>query len=237
MVSSDLTSLHALIIGAQRKKGSTLVVGVTGGVAAGKSTFSSSLATELTNTTDLRCAVVSSDGFLYPNSVLADRGLADRKGFPDSYDVAAIEQFLSDAHAGRPTALPVYDHHTYDIVDAFTEIPPVDIVVFEGVNALQFSSRLDLGVYLHVDEPVMREWFVQRTIAFREAARTDYSPFFDPWLDVPEDLFLTMVVGAWESVNLPNLIHHIEPTKSLADVVVEWDADHVVRTVTLLELP
>ena len=114
---------------------------------------------------------------------------------------------------------------------------PVDVLLFEGVNTFQFDELIDMSVYLHADEPVMRAWFIERTRALRDAARVEYSPFFDPWIDVPEDLFLAMVNGAWESVNLPNLIDNIEPCRRLAEVVIEWEADHSIRDIIIRERP
>lgn len=235
MAGANFDPVLSLIIGAHATKGSTALVGVTGGVAVGKSTFSSAIADLLSENTGLEVAVIASDGFLHSNAVLAERGLADRKGFPESYDTAAISAFLGDARSALPTSVPVYDHHTYDIVDAVVEVPAVDVLIFEGVNALQFREEFDISIYLHADEPVMREWFIQRTIKFRDAARTTYSPFFDPWVDVPDELFLEMVNVAWESVNLPNLIDYIEPTRPLAHAVIEWEADHEVRSIVIQE--
>ncbi|MBJ7308539.1 MAG: type I pantothenate kinase, partial [Acidimicrobiia bacterium] len=213
MSPPDLDPILSLIIGAHAIKGSTVIVGVTGGVAVGKSTFSNAIATLLSEDTGLDVAVIASDGFLYPNSVLAEQGLSDRKGFPDSYDVAAIAAFLAEVRAGKPSSVPVYDHHTYDIIDEVVEVGRVDVLIFEGVNALQFHDAFDVSIYLHADEPIMREWFIQRTIKFRDAARIEYSPFFDPWINVPDELFLEMANGAWDLVNLPNLVDHIEPTR------------------------
>ncbi|MSX95521.1 MAG: type I pantothenate kinase, partial [Actinobacteria bacterium] len=138
MSPPDLDPILSLIIGAQAIKGSPVVVGVTGGVAVGKSTFSKALATLLSEDTGLEVAAITSDGFLYPNAVLAERGLTDRKGFPESYDVAAIATFLADVRAGKPASVPVYDHHIYDIIDGHMKVAALDVLIFEGVNALQF---------------------------------------------------------------------------------------------------
>ena len=231
----DLDPILSFIIAAHTAKSSTLVVGVTGGVAVGKSTFSDDLARLLNLETGLTVVVVASDGFLHRNSVLEEMGISDRKGFPESYDARAIEQFLTDVRSGSPAFVPVYDHHTYDVTNTVIELATADMVLFEGVNALQFAEHLDIGLYLHADEPVMRAWFVERTRGLREAARSEYSPFFDPWLDVPDDVFLAMVNGAWEMVNLPNLVDHIEPTQTLAHAVIEWEADHGIRVITFRE--
>ena len=61
------------------------LIGVTGGVAAGKSTFAAALADELGSV-----PVVATDGFLFTNNELAARGLTARKGFPESYDAASL---------------------------------------------------------------------------------------------------------------------------------------------------
>ena len=45
--------------------------------------------------------LVTTDGFLLPNSVLQEQGLMERKGFPESYDSAELLRFLSDIKAGR----------------------------------------------------------------------------------------------------------------------------------------
>ena len=235
MAAPNLDTVLSLIIEAHAIKGSTVVIGVTGGVAVGKSTFSSTIATLLSEDTGLDVAVIASDGFLHSNAALAEKGLADRKEFPESYDTAAITTFLDDVRSSKPVSVSVYDHHTYDIIDEVVEVPAVDVLIFEGVNALQFHDQFDVSLYLHADEPVMREWFIQRTSTLRDAARTDYSPFFDPWTDVPEDLFLEMVNGAWDLVNLPNLLDHIEPTRPLAHAVIEWEADHSIRCIIIQE--
>ncbi|CAB4372520.1 unannotated protein [freshwater metagenome] len=235
MSPPDLDPILSLIIGAQAIKGSPVVVGVTGGVAVGKSTFSKALATLLSEDTGLEVAAITSDGFLYPNAVLAERGLTDRKGFPESYDVAAIATFLADVRAGKPASVPVYDHHIYDIIDGHMKVAALDVLIFEGVNALQFHDEFDVSIYLDAEEPIMREWFIQRTIKFRDAARIEYSPFFDPWINVADELFLEMANSAWDLVNLPNLVDNIEPNRPLAHAVIEWEADHTIRSITIRE--
>ncbi|CAB5077337.1 MAG: type I pantothenate kinase [Actinobacteria bacterium] len=235
MSPPDLDPILSLIIGAQAIKGSPVVVGVTGGVAVGKSTFSKALATLLSEDTGLEVAAITSDGFLYPNAVLAERGLTDRKGFPESYDVAAIATFLADVRAGKPASVPVYDHHIYDIIDGHMKVAALDVLIFEGVNALQFHDEFDVSIYLDAEEPIMREWFIQRTIKFRDAARIEYSPFFDSWINVADELFLEMANSAWDLVNLPNLVDNIEPNRPLAHAVIEWEADHTIRSITIRE--
>ncbi|MDR2083072.1 MAG: dephospho-CoA kinase [Candidatus Ancillula trichonymphae] len=75
-------------------------IGITGSVATGKSTIAADMAKKL------NCSVVSTDSFLYPNSELVTRGLQDKKGFPESYDVEALCSFLHNLADGLPQKAP-----------------------------------------------------------------------------------------------------------------------------------
>ena len=208
-----------------------MVIGLAGGVAAGKSTIADEVARLLETDHGLTVAVVSTDGFLFPNATLAAMGILDRKGFPESYDRDAMHAFLDAVRAGESTTVPVYDHHTYDIVDAVTTVEVVDVVVLEGVNALRLADRFDLALYLHAEEPDLREWFTVRAFGFRDAAHTTPSPFFSPWVDATDEEFRAMATAAWELVNRPNLVECIEPTRAIADMVVVKAGDHTILSV------
>jgi type I pantothenate kinase len=60
---------------------------------------------------------VTTDGFLYPQKDLDARGLAERKGFPESYQVRQLVRFMADVKSGlQEVEAPVYSHLAYDIV-------------------------------------------------------------------------------------------------------------------------
>src|SRR4030095_17211334 len=82
---------------------------------------------------------VTTDGFLLPTRVLEERGLMQRKGFPESYDVRALLAFVRALKAGQDRVTsPVYSHLVYDIVPgAEIAIEQPDIAIVEGLNALQ----------------------------------------------------------------------------------------------------
>lgn len=231
MTPNGLEPVVAAIVARHRASGRTTIVGLAGGVAAGKSTIANGIGRAVADDHDLTVAVVSTDGFLFPNSRLASMGIGERKGFPESYDTDAVHRFLDAVLAGTTTTVPVYDHHSYDIVDAVTTVDPADVVVLEGVNALGFRDRLDLSIYLHADEPHLQAWFTARAFDLRDAARTEYSPFFDRWVDASDDDFRGMTVVAWELVNRPNLVEHIEPHRAAADIVIVKSADHTIESV------
>src|SRR5215212_4836506 len=116
------------------------VVGIAGSVAAGKSTVAQVLRALISRWPGRpEVGLVSTDGFLYPNRVLRARGLMDRKGFPESYDVPLLLRFLSDIKSGRDrVSAPIHSHLTYDILPDRTQmIGRPDVLVVEGLNMLE----------------------------------------------------------------------------------------------------
>ena len=94
----------------------TYVVGVTGGVAAGKSTVARQLADAFVALAPtLEADVVGSDGFLLTNQALAEADLTLRKGFPETYDRAALARTLGTRSGRGRAVFPGYSHTLYDI--------------------------------------------------------------------------------------------------------------------------
>src|SRR5213079_678642 len=144
------------------------VIGVAGSVAVGKSTTARVLQALLARLPNVpKVDLVTTDGFLFPNAILAREGLMERKGFPESYDLPALLRFLSDVKAGRrPARAPVYSHLVYDVIpNQWVEIDRPDILIVEGLNVLQtghpprdgsaipyVSDFFDFSVYLDADD-------------------------------------------------------------------------------------
>lgn len=225
------------------------LIGLTGGVAAGK-TVTAEVLVALLDALGHRTAVVSTDGFLLPNAELERRGLSARKGFPESYDHPALVTTIARlADAGRdpavPVTVPVYDHGAYDVTGARAEVDPgVDIVIVEGVNVLQPAPRsgatggdvadhLDLSVYLDADGDDIRAWFLQRLRRLRAETADDPASFYAGFAGMSDAEFAAMGEAVWAGVNEPNLADHIAPSRDRADVVVDKAADHTVRRVRL----
>jgi len=206
----------------------SFVVAIAGPVAVGKSTLAARLADRVRAEAHT-VEVVATDGFLLPNVELARLGLLDRKGIPATYDLEHLEAVVGDAHAGRsPLEVPVYSHEHYDVEDEPWRFVRPEVLVVEGVVALQ-RPIADLGVYLDADRADLERWYVERFRALVAAAADDPASFYRGWVGLDDDEIAALARDVWRLVNLPNLDEHIEATRANADVVLEKGADHALR--------
>src|SRR6185437_15740189 len=89
------------------------IIGVGGSVAVGKSTTARVLQALLARWPNVpKVDLLTTDGFLYPNAVLAREGLMEKKGFPESYDLPGLLRFLSDIKA-VPFVSDFFDFSVY----------------------------------------------------------------------------------------------------------------------------
>lgn len=224
----------AAAVGERLEGPSPHVVGVAGPVAVGKTTVAEGFAGAM-RSRGREAQVLGTDAFLFPNDVLAERGLTMRKGFPESFDAEALERGLSRIKAGeRRVEVPVYSHLTYDIdPEARAVLEDPDLVVVEGVNVLEEPAVgfLDVGIYVDAPEETVRGWFVERLLGLVDAARDDPSSFYHGFASAPPEEVRSFAEGAWDAINAVNLREHILPSRERAQVVVEKGPDHEIVAV------
>ncbi|HEU5302950.1 MAG TPA: hypothetical protein VFW06_12005 [Acidimicrobiia bacterium] len=229
--------LALLAVSATTPDGAPAVVGIAGAVASGKSTLAGAVVDALT-AEGISAELVTTDGFLLPNSVLAARGLTMHKGFPESYDIDALTALVDALHERREgLRVPVYSHVTYDVEPGpGRRLASSRVAVVEGVNTLgALADRLDLGVYLHAAEADLERWYVERFRALCEEARTDPTSFYRTFASMAPEEIDAIALSTWRGINLVNLRDHILPTRDLADVVVTKGSDHQVLDVEVRE--
>jgi type I pantothenate kinase len=222
------------------------VLGLGGSVAVGKSTTARVLQALLARWPDHpRVELVTTDGFLRTNKVLEARGLMERKGFPESYDVRRLVTFLEEVKRGEPEVrAPVYSHVVYDVVEGEEQVlREPDIVIVEGLNVLQAGGRgedgrfvsdwFDLSIYVDAAEADIEQWYVERFFALRDTAFSDETSFFRHFAALGDDELETTARRIWASINGPNLRENILPSRARADVVLAKSADHKVEEVRL----
>lgn len=223
------------------------VIGIAGSVAVGKSTFARILQALLEQWPDHpKVDLITTDGFLYPNQVLEERGLMNRKGFPESYDTRALLQVLREIKSGQHLVeAPVYSHVVYDIVpDEKVVIRDPDIVIIEGLNVLQtrsgapefVSDYFDFSIYVDAEEADIEQWYVDRFLALRASVFQNPDSFFRFYAGLDDDEAVATAKQIWRDINGRNLSENIEPTRERASLVVHKTADHRVDRVQLLRL-
>jgi type I pantothenate kinase len=237
------------------------VIGVAGSVAVGKSTTSRVLRALLSRwPTHPRVDLVTTDGFLLPQRVLEARGLTERKGFPESYDLRRLVRFMADVKSGVPeVSAPVYSHLAYDIVPGeFQVVNQPDIMIVEGLNVLQagrgrlardpgspdddgrarsspmfVSDFFDFSIYVDADEADIEQWYIERFLKLRATVFQDPSSFFHRYAALNMDEAIATATSIWRRINLVNLRENVLPTRERAHLVLEKGRDHAVRRVRL----
>ena len=225
------------------------IIGVAGSVAVGKSTTARVLQALLSRWTNTpKVELVTTDGFLLPNAILEAEGLMDRKGFPESYDGAALIRFLSDVKAGqRNVRAPVYSHLVYDVVpERYVIIDRPDILIVEGLNVLQpgkagreipfVSDFFDFSVYLHAEVDVLERWYVARFMRLRETSFRDPRSFFKKYADLTDEEAERTARDIWTRINLRNLNENILPTMLRASLILTKGDGHRIEKVALRKL-
>ncbi|ARU95540.1 type I pantothenate kinase [Tatumella citrea] len=225
------------------------IISIAGSVAVGKSTTARVLQALLSRWPEHRkVELITTDGFLHPNSVLKERGLMKRKGFPESYDMHRLVRFVSDLKSGeKQVTAPVYSHLIYDVIpDGDKHISQPDILILEGLNVLQsgmdyphdphrvfVSDFVDFSIYVDAPEQLLERWYINRFLKFREGAFTDPDSYFHNYAKLPVSEATEIAGNLWKEINWENLKQNILPTRERASLILTKSEDHAVDAVRL----
>jgi pantothenate kinase len=132
------------------------VLGICGAPGAGKSTLAAQLASRIGD----QAVVVPMDGFHLHDDELARLGLAERKGAPETFDVAGYASLLGRlrAETARTVYAPAFDRdRELSVAGAIAVRPEHRLVVTEG-NYLLYDGPGWSDVRPLLDEV----WFVEQ---------------------------------------------------------------------------
>ncbi len=228
------------------------IIGVSGSVAVGKSTVSRVLQALLSRWENHpQVALVTTDGFLYSNAELKERGLMHRKGFPESFHSEKLLHFLYALKSGATeVTAPVYSHQIYDIVpQEHIVITHPDIVIIEGLNILQtglprpgqqptlfVSDFLDFTLFVDADKSSIEQWYIERVLYFCKTSfkQADNYFYFLSQLNYEEQIKFAQRV--WREINELNLVENILPFRERAKLILHKSNNHEIDKIFLRKL-
>ncbi len=240
------TVLHKFLN--QTEQASPFIISIAGSVAVGKSTTARLLQALLSQwNTHPKVELITTDGFLLPNKVLNEKDLMIKKGFPESYDMRALVQFVSDIKAcKRDVSAPVYSHITYDITEERKVVDLPDVVIIEGLNVLQsgmdyphdphrvfVSDFVDFSIFVDADIELIQHWYVERFMKFRQSAFKKPGSYFSHYTKLAEQEAVTKAEEIWCTINGKNLTENILPTRERAQLILRKGENHMVEEVLL----
>lgn len=225
------------------------VISIAGSVAVGKSTTARILQALLDRWPEHpKVELITTDGFLYPNQYLEEHGLMKKKGFPQSYDMRRLVNFVADIKAGGESiGAPVYSHHIYDIIPGVEKrVEQPDILILEGLNVLQsgmdyphdphhvfVSDFVDFSIYVDAEEHLLKQWYIDRFKRFRCSAFSDPDSYFHHYAELSEDDAVGIASTIWDEINYVNLKTNILPTRERANLILTKGPYHAIEQVKL----
>lgn len=229
------------------------IIGIAGSVAVGKSTTARLLQALLSRWPNHpKVDLITTDGFLHPNRFLEERGLMKRKGFPESYDIRRLLQFMAEVKSGvKEVSAPVYSHLAYDILpDERQVVRQPDILIVEGLNVLQIardepvsqipplfvSDFFDFSIYVDAKEGDISKWYVERFKLLRNTAFQNPHSYFHRYAALSDQEANNVALSIWQEINSVNLVKNILPTKNRATLILEKGPDHSIQKVKLRKL-
>lgn len=228
------------------------VIGIAGSVAVGKSTTARILQALLSLWPNHpKVDRITTDGFLYPRETLEERGILHRKGFPESYDLRRLVQFVADVKSGKPLVhAPFYSHLSYNIVPGEVQtVEQADIVIVEGLNVLQtgldyphytpkvfVSDFFDFSIYVDAEEPHLQQWYIDRFLQYCETTFQSEESYFHRYAELSQEEAATVAEGLWSNINAINLRDNIMPTRERAHLILEKNEDHSIKRVKLRKM-
>lgn len=233
----------------QKPSHSPYIISIAGSVAVGKSTTARILQALLRHWPEHpKVDLVTTDGFLYPLADLKRKGLLQRKGFPESYDMKLLVDFISAVKSGQSQVnAPIYSHVTYDrIRNKHQSVSQPDILILEGLNVLQtgldspvdtrrpfVSDFVDFSIYVDAEEPLLKQWYKERFLQFRSGAFSDAKSYFHHYANLTDDEANQIAANIWDTINGPNLQLNIQPTRERAHLILQKGQDHLMSHVLM----
>ncbi|MEM0139967.1 MAG: type I pantothenate kinase [Ferroplasma sp.] len=225
------------------------IIGVTGSVAVGKSTTSRLLKTLLLKINpEYNIYIVSTDNFLKNNKKLEEEHILARKGFPESFEIDRLINFLLEIKSGiHNMEIPIYSHIKYDITSEKQRIENPDIIILEGLNTLQINDNtnhhdvyvsdfIDFSIYIDSKEKYVKQWYIERFLMLMDTAFKNRDSYFRNFAELTREEAIKTASEIWDSINGVNYRQNIIKTRYRASLIIEKGKNHHIENIKMRKL-
>lgn len=205
------------------------VIGITGNVCSGKSSFAKYLKKELKKIfVNERIKIISTDDFLQTNKYLLNHNLFEKKGWEETYDHTKIKNFFWNlANKNESTLSGIYDQVLGDIIDHKLEIKDPTILIVEGTMALNamFNEFIDFSIFLNVNLETNFEWYKKRTLKNMS--------YKEEYCHIKSEEAVGLIKTIWEETNLKTFYTYILPTQKKANAWIDLNEEHQIEKIKI----
>lgn len=184
----------------------SVLIGISGGSASGKSRLSC----ELCDAFAANSALITQDDYYFDNSALTEQERAEKNyDHPDAIDLGRLQENLQNLKSGNVVDAPIYCFETHARLTGSKVISPARVIVVEGLFVLgrrEIRDLLDIKVFLSVDSDIRLLRRMLRDVEERE--RT-----------------LASVAAQYLGSVRPMHEMFVEPTQEHADIVFRSEND------------
>jgi type I pantothenate kinase len=117
-----------------------------------------------------------------------------------------------------------------------------DILIVEGLNvlappatssALAVSDLFDFGIFVDARTPDIARWYEERFLQLQQGAFQNPESYFHRYAMLEEEEARAEAQRIWATINEPNLVDNILPTRPRASLILQKEADHRIRKILL----
>ncbi len=98
------------------------------------------------------------------------------------------------------------------------------------------SDYFDFSIFVDADPDLIEKWYVERFFTLRETAFQNPESYFNRYATLTDAQASETATSIWRSINMPNLLENILPTRARADLIIEKGSEHRVTDVHLRRL-
>ena len=190
----------------------TIVVGIAGGTASGKTSVTKSILEELQKT-HINSILLEQDSYYKKmDNLTYDERVKLNYDHPDLIDFDLLEEHILKLRDGHSIEKPIYDFQIYNRINETEHIEPANLIIVEGILILameKIRNLFDAKIFVDTDDDERLLRRIERDL--KERGRTFES-----------------IKNQYIATVKPMHLEFVEPSKRYADVIIPRGKDNKV---------